>query len=86
VATEDLEEHLTELKRFASERAEDSEDEVILPAVDPDFVTVPPPKRGPPKSLFQQAAREYEGSEGGTNAFMAIAAGFFFLVVANMLD
>jgi hypothetical protein len=79
-----LEEHLIELKRFASER--ESEDEAILPAVDPDFVTAPPPDRGPPKSLFQQAAREYEGDEGGTNAFMAIAAGFFFLVVANMLD
>ena len=61
-------------EKTPSSESDDSEDEPILPAVDPDFVI------SPPKTLMEDAA-EAKGEQVGT----MIVVGLIFLAAANYL-
>ena len=68
-------EHDEDEKTPSSEdESDESEDEPILPAVDPDFVI------SPPKTLMEDAA-EAKGEQVGT----MIVVGLIFLAAANYL-
>ena len=63
---------------YTSGDTTDDEGEALLPAVDPDYVTTPPPRK--PKTLMEDAAEVK-----GNNAITALAVGFVFILASNYL-
>ena len=63
---------------YTSGDTTDDEGEELLPAVDPEYVTTPPPRKA--KTLMEDAAEEK-----GSNAITAVIVGVAFIMLSSYL-